>query len=303
MPSDAGTYTGRFAPSPTGPLHFGSLLAAVASYLQAKSSNGRWLLRIEDIDPPREQRGAADAIIAALEKYGFEWDGPVRYQRQNIPHHRQIVEGLLKEGRAYYCVCTRQDLARAPRGAMGRIYPGTCRSGNRSKNGAVRVRTDDHAVRFGDLLQGPQAQRLESESGDFVIKRRDCLIAYHLAVVVDDFEQGVSQVVRGVDLLDSTPRQIYLQRLLGYRTPEYAHIPVVVNASGQKLGKTTGARALPTDQPAQTLASALRALQQNPPEELAVASLSEVWEWASQHWTLPPLMHRRSVPEPVQPYG
>lgn len=303
MPPDAGHYTGRFAPSPTGPLHFGSLLAAVASYLQAKASDGRWLLRIEDIDPPRERRGAADAIIATLEKYGFEWDGPVHYQRHNTPHHREIVERLMNDGHAYRCACTRQELARAPQGNMGPIYPGTCRSGSQSKNAAVRVRTSNEPIRFCDLLQGPQGQRLESESGDFVIKRRDRLIAYHLAVVVDDFEQGISQIVRGVDLLDSTPRQIHLQRLLGYRTPEYAHIPVAVNSAGQKLSKMTGARALPLDRPARTLVSALRVLQQNPPAELAAASLPAVWEWALQHWTLRPMTHRRSIPEPAQPYG
>jgi glutamyl-Q tRNA(Asp) synthetase len=282
------------------------LLAATASYLQAISENGRWILRIEDIDPPREQRGAADAIVAALEAFGFEWDGPVRYQSRSTPQHREAIARLIAAGHAYCCGCSRQALAQAPIGPMGRIYPGTCRAGTAgtpSKRTAVRVRTDNLPVSFHDLVQGPQAMRLEAESGDFVIERRDRLVAYHLAVVIDDFEQGISQIVRGVDLLDSTPRQIYLQRLLGYRTPGYAHIPVAVNSSGQKLSKMTGARALPLDRAGPTLVAALRALQQGPPDDLAAAGIATIWDWAVEHWTLDPLKHQRNVPEPPQPYG
>jgi glutamyl-Q tRNA(Asp) synthetase len=167
----------------------------------------------------------------------------------------------------------------------------------------VRVRTDHLPVRFSDLLQGPQAQRLEAESGDFVIWRRDGFVAYHLAVVVDDFRQGVTQVVRGVDLLDSTPRQIYLQRLLGYATPEYAHVPVAANILGQKLSKTTGARAVPLENTAPLLCSVLRALGLPVAEDLAAAGLPAIWAWATRHWTLDPLTNRRSLPEPQQPYG
>jgi glutamyl-Q tRNA(Asp) synthetase len=303
MPSTAGDYVGRFAPSPTGPLHFGSLLAATASYLEAISQRGRWILRIEDIDPPREQRGAADAIVAALEAYGFEWDGPVRYQSHTTPHHRQAIARLMDAGHAYRCGCSRQALAEAPTGPVGRIYPGTCRAGTRSRRTAVRVRTDNLPVSFPDLVQGPQTMQLEAESGDFVIERRDRLVAYHLAVVIDDFEQGISQIVRGADLLDSTPRQIYLQRLLGYPTPGYAHIPVAVNSSGQKLSKMTGASALPLDNPGPTLIAALRALQQDPPDALAGAGVATIWQWAAEHWTLDRLTCRRNVPEPPQPYG
>jgi glutamyl-Q tRNA(Asp) synthetase len=306
MPATAGEYIGRFAPSPTGPLHFGSLLAATASYLQAISENGRWILRIEDIDPPREQRGAADAIVAALETYGFEWDGPVRYQSRSTPRHREAIARLIEAGQAYRCGCSRQALALAPTGPLGRIYPGTCRSGKAgtpSKRTAVRVRTDNVPVSFHDLIQGPQVMRLEAESGDFVIERRDRLVAYHLAVVIDDFEQGISEIVRGADLLDSTPRQIYLQRLLGYRTPGYAHIPVAVNSSGQKLSKMTGARALPLDGAGPTLCAALRALRHSPPDDLAAAGVATIWEWAAEHWTVDSLIDRRTVPEPPQPYG
>jgi len=189
-------YVGRFAPSPTGPLHFGSLLTAVASYLQARVNQGKWLLRVEDIDPPREQPGADRRIIDTLEAYGFEWDGPVSFQSQFEQRHEQLVQRLLDAGQAYPCSCSRRDLAGAGRGPLGTIYPGTCRDGNRATDVAIRVRTDDEPIRFVDLLQGEQSQRLESESGDFVIKRRDGLIAYQLAVVADDHDQGITEVVR-----------------------------------------------------------------------------------------------------------
>lgn len=296
-------YIGRFAPSPTGPLHFGSLVAAAASYLQARFCRGRWLLRIEDIDPPRERRGAADAILTALETYGFEWEGPVLYQSRNSVQHGAAVERLLDEGRAYPCGCSRQRLATAPQGPLGRIYPGTCRAASNSRHNAIRLKTDNEPVAFVDLVQGPQEQRLETESGDFVILRRDKLIAYHLAVVVDDFAQGVSQVVRGVDLLESTPRQIYLQRVLGYPTPEYAHIPVVVNRAGQKLSKTTGAGEVPLDRVAPVLCAALRALGQPVPPDLPNAGLPTIWAWATEHWTLETMTNQRSIPEPPQAYG
>jgi glutamyl-Q tRNA(Asp) synthetase len=303
MPATTGEYVGRFAPSPTGPLHVGSLLAATASYLQARSNKGRWLLRIEDIDPPREQHGAADAIVAALEAYGFEWDGPVLYQSHNTSRHREVIAHLMGTGYAYRCGCSRQTLAGGATGPVGRIYPGTCRAGTRSKRTAIRVRTDNVPVGFHDLVQGPQTMRVEAESGDFVIKRRDGLVAYHLAVVVDDLEQGISEIVRGIDLLDSTPRQIYLQRLLGYRPPGYAHIPVAVNSLGQKLSKTTGARALPLESPAPILFAALCALQQSPPADLVTADVATIWDWAAEHWALERLRGHRHVAEPPQPYG
>jgi glutamyl-Q tRNA(Asp) synthetase len=227
----------------------------------------------------------------------------VRYQSRSSQRHREAIARLIEEGHAYRCGCSRQDLSRAPEGPLGRVYPGTCRSGSRSKHAAVRVRTDNLPVTFCDLVQGPQSQRLEAESGDFVIARRDGLVAYHLAVVIDDFEQGVSEIVRGVDLLDSTPRQIHLQRLLGCPTPEYAHIPVAVNSCGQKLSKMSGAAAIRLDRACPTLFAALRALQQNPPDELATADLRTIWEWAAEHWTLRPLTQRLSVPEAARPYG
>jgi glutamyl-Q tRNA(Asp) synthetase len=292
-------YVGRFAPSPTGPLHFGSLLAAVASYLQAKSCNGRWLVRMEDIDPPREVPGADRLILRALETYGFAWDGPVRYQSRQVGWHRQLVDRLVAEGFAYPCGCSRADLAGAARGPLGVIYPGTCRNGSTASRTAIRVRTHNEPVGYRDLLQGPQSQRLEPESGDFVIRRRDGLIAYQLAVAADDAAEGVSQVVRGIDLMDSTPRQIHLQRLLELPTPEYAHIPVAVNARGQKLGKTTGARALPLDEPRPVLIRALQALGQPAPAGLAAARLDAVWAWALQHWDMSVLARRREITGPL----
>ena len=287
-------YVGRFAPSPTGPLHFGSLLTAIASYLQAKSRSGVWLLRVEDIDPPRQQDGATEEILAALERYGFEWDGPVTYQSDNLEKHLQVVAELRAAGLAYPCCCSRRDLAKVEQGPLGAIYPGTCRDGREGDEFAVRIRTDDTSVQFDDLLQGTQRQHLESESGDFVILRRDGLIAYHLAVVVDDFEQGITEIVRGIDLLDSTPRQIHLQRLLDYRTPGYLHIPVAENEQGQKLSKLTGAPGLPLENINPILVAALHALGQQPPRELAQNSLDDIWSWSIKHWQ-PHVMARHSV--------
>ena len=277
-------YVGRFAPSPTGPLHFGSLLAAVASYLQAKSRSGLWFLRVEDIDPPRQQDGATEEILAALERYGFEWDGPVSYQIDNLERHMQVVSDLRQAGLAYPCSCSRRDLADVERGPLGAIYPGTCREGCKGDDFAIRVRTDDAIVQFDDVLQGLQRQQLESESGDFVILRRDGLIAYHLAVVVDDFDQGITEIVRGIDLLDSTPRQIHLQKLLDYDTPGYLHIPVAENDQGQKLSKLTGAPGLPLDEVKPILVAALDALGQQPPHELTQGSLDDIWSWSIKHW-------------------
>ncbi|MCH8302903.1 MAG: tRNA glutamyl-Q(34) synthetase GluQRS [Proteobacteria bacterium] len=294
--SEPARYVGRFAPSPTGPLHFGSLLAAVASFLQASVKQGKWLLRVEDIDPPREQPGADRRIIDALEAYGFEWDGPVTYQSQFEERHKELVQRLLDDAQAYPCSCSRRDLAGARRGALGAIYPGTCRKGSRATEVAIRVRTDDEPIRFLDALQGKQSQRLESESGDFVIKRRDGLIAYHLAVVADDHDQGITEVVRGIDLLDSTPRHIHLQRLLGFASPGFLHIPVAENADGQKLSKLTGATEIDRIAVRPVLVRALAALGQRPARDLADASLDSIWQWAVEHWRPGVMTSQKSIP-------
>ena len=234
-------------------------------------------------------------MLEALEQYGFEWDGEPTFQSMNRDAQDAAVDELLKAGLAYRCGCSRRDLSGEPHGPLGTIYPGTCRSGFEGEEFAVRVRTDDATISFEDLLQGRYSQRLESESGDFIILRRDGLIAYQLAVVVDDYLQGITEVVRGVDLLESTPRQIWLQRLLGYATPAYMHIPVAVNAAGQKLSKTTGAAAIPLEKPQITLVAALKALQQDVPPGLAQCSLSELWDWARASWRRAPLRGQTAV--------
>ncbi|MBT8090942.1 MAG: tRNA glutamyl-Q(34) synthetase GluQRS [Gammaproteobacteria bacterium] len=292
---ESATYVGRFAPSPTGPLHFGSLVAAVASYLQAKARAGQWLLRIEDIDPPREQPGATDAILRALEQYGFEWHGDVIYQSRSQETHEVAIQSLLERSLAYPCGCSRRDLADAPRGSLGTIYPGTCRDGCDAEETAIRLRTTHTSVSFVDGLQGLQSQELERESGDFIIRRRDGLIAYHLAVVVDDAIEGITEIVRGIDLMDSTPRQIWLQQLLGYPTPNYIHIPVVTHPNGDKLSKLTGAAGIPELGTARVLVAALIALQQEPPEELRRAGQSAVWQWAIENWCLDAMQGQTAV--------
>jgi len=294
--SEPASYVGRFAPSPTGPLHFGSLLAAVASFLQSTVNQGKWLLRVEDIDPPREQPGAEKRILDALEDYGFVWDGPVTYQSRFAQRHEELVQRLLDDGHAYPCSCSRRDLAGATRGPLGAIYPGTCRNGGAAGDVAIRVRTDDEPISFVDALQGKQTQRLESESGDFVIKRRDGLIAYQLAVVADDYDQGITEVVRGIDLLDSTPRHIHLQRMLGFSTPAYLHIPVAENSDGQKLSKLTGATEIDRHEVRPVLVRALDALGQRPTLDLAAASLESIWKWASENWRPGVMADQTSIP-------
>jgi glutamyl-Q tRNA(Asp) synthetase len=258
-------YIGRFAPSPTGPLHFGSLVAALASYLAARSAGGKWLLRMEDVDPPRAQPGAADGILRALDKLGLEWDGPVIYQSTRLERYRAVLDDLALRGFAYPCACTRRELEDSALAIDGsRIYPGTCRRGLAPGKAArsMRARTHGAPIGFGDAVQGWREQRVETEVGDFVLLRADGIPAYQLAVVVDDLDQGITDVVRGADLLDSTARQIHLQRLLGARTPRYAHVPVAVNAAGEKLSKQTGARPLDLSDPHAELARARRFLNQ-----------------------------------------
>lgn len=295
--SEPSSYIGRFAPSPTGPLHFGSLLAAVASYLEARRHGGRWLVRIEDIDPPREQPGAAQSILAALDAYGLDADAPASFQSRSEPAHVAAVATLLDTGNAYYCDCTRKDLADEEHGPLGAVYPGTCRNRHLAPGPdlAIRVLTGGTTLRFSDRLQGRQAQSLDDVSGDFVIRRRDGLVAYQLAVVVDDYLQGITDVVRGIDLMDSTPRQIRLQGLLGYPTPNYAHVPIAVDAAGRKLSKATRADALRLDRPGPTLFRALRALRQSPPAALEAAPLATLWSWALESWRLERLCTVESV--------
>ena len=267
-------YAGRFAPSPTGPLHFGSLVAALASWLDARAAGGRWLLRIEDLDRPREQAGAADDILRSLERLGLYWDGPVIYQSGRIELYKQALEKIRQD--TYWCSCSRREISDsslrlATDGAQ--IYPGTCRQGPAAGKAprALRVKTGPERISFNDRVQGDQEQVLASELGDFLLCRANGQYAYQLAVVVDDAAQAVTDVVRGADLLDSTARQIHLQRLLGCAQPRYLHVPVAVGAAGEKLSKQTGAQPLDLSRREDTLAAALRFLGQAPTDDLAEA--------------------------------
>ncbi len=278
-------YVGRFAPSPTGPLHLGSLVAALASYKEAKAAKGKWLLRMEDLDAPREQPGAADRILRALEKLGFEWDGPVLRQSARVERYGAVIDDLARRKFAYGCSCTRKELEDSALAIDGsRIYPGTCRHGLAGGKRARAVRLCTHAAPIGfvDRVQGRIEQRVEKEVGDFVLLRADGIYAYQLAVVVDDFDQGVTDVVRGSDLLDSTARQIHLQRILGAPTPRYAHLPVAINDAGEKLSKQTAAEPLDLADPKRELARARRFLGQD-----------------EDGWDLSRVPRTRSLPAPI----
>lgn len=297
-------YRGRFAPSPTGHLHFGSLVAAVGSYLDARSRGGRWQVRMEDVDRPRCQPGAADDILRSLAAFGFEWDGEVLYQSGRDDAYRQALHQLRDSGRAFPCACTRKELADSQwtrQGSDGaQVYPGTCRAGllpGKSPR-SWRLRVDDQAIAFDDAVQGHIEQDLAREVGDFVLFRADGYFAYQLAVVVDDAFQEITQVVRGADLLDSTARQIFLQRLLGLPTPCYSHLPVAINAAGEKLSKQTLAAAPDQARPQIALWQCLNFLGQSPPVELQQATLSELWHWSFAQWNQDQVPRRRSLAAP-----
>lgn len=267
-------------------MHFGSLVAAAGSYLEARSHGGEWLLRIEDLDKQREVSGAADAILRVLEAFGFAWDGPVVYQSRRQTLYRDALEELRRQGVIYYCGCTRREVADSSfNGPDGLVYPGTCRSGLPPERlpRAMRLMVGGD-ISFVDRVQGEIHQALEQEVGDFVLYRADYVYAYQLAVVVDDAEQGVTEVVRGSDLLLSTPRQIYLHRLLGLREPSYLHLPVALNEHGEKLSKQTLASPVDADAAVPVLWQALNFLGQQPPVVLRQAGLNEVWDWALTHW-------------------
>lgn len=286
-------YVGRLAPSPTGPLHFGSLLAAVASYCDARAAGGRWLVRMEDIDPPREMLGAAAGILRTLEHYGLLWDGEVRYQSQRSEAYLAAIEQLRRQGEVFWCTCSRSQLARLGNG----LYPGTCRAHTAPRpDAAIRLQVEPGLSAWQDRLFGPQSEEVAATVGDFVIQRRDHLFAYQLAVVVDDADQGITDIVRGADLLDNTARQIYLQQRLGVPTPRYAHLPLAVNADGEKLSKQTFAAPLRDERPEPLLWLALQTLGQQPPPELQTAPVAEQLAWAVSRWRLEAIPRQQKLP-------
>ncbi len=282
-------YAGRFAPSPTGPLHFGSLVAALASWLDARAAGGRWLVRMEDLDRPRVVAGASDNILRQLEQLGLDWDGAVTHQSQRIDLYRQALDRL--KDVTYWCACSRKEIADSvvtPDSAS--VYAGTCRGGfARGKSPrAIRLKTEADPIRFIDRVFGPQSQSVEQEVGDFVIFRADGMFAYQLAVVVDDAGQGITDVVRGADLLDSTARQIHLQRLLGLPTPSYLHIPVAVNSAGEKLSKQSGDSEIGIE----SLRPALEFLGHPAP---ASVTDSQLLDWGRESWDASKVPRQRSI--------
>ncbi|WP_353411196.1 tRNA glutamyl-Q(34) synthetase GluQRS [Pseudoteredinibacter isoporae] len=277
-------YVGRFAPSPTGPLHLGSLLAALASFLDARSQQGQWLLRIEDLDPPREQSGARDEILQALRVHGLEHDGEICFQSQRSKRYVEVLEQLLSQRKLFPCRCSRQTL-----NASGGIHNGRCEHANiplNSPNWAWRLACDNQTVVFTDALQGTQSQSLQNDVGDFVLLRKDGLFAYQLAVVVDDIDYGVTHIVRGRDLMDSTARQIFLYQTLGQQPVQYSHLPLIVNAHGQKLSKQNHAPALKFERATENLHDCLHMLGQNPPPDLRHSDCETLLHWAIEHWNL-----------------
>ncbi len=288
-----GRYVGRFAPTPSGPLHLGSLVTATASFLDARAVGGTWRLRIDDLDAPRVAPGAIDDILRTLDSHGLHWDGAVSYQSANAERHRAALDELCRQSLCFRCSCSRREL----RGQ--RVYPGTCRhrgladgaDGSGEREGpaprtevALRMRVPDVEIAWRDRLQGRHAQRLATDVGDFIVRRRDGHAAYPLAVVVDDAEAGVTDIVRGADLLDETPRQRLLMQRLGLPPPRYLHVPVVVGRDGAKLSKANAASAILAAAPAQGAANlriALALLGQGAP---AIDAVDELLAWAAEHW-------------------
>ncbi|MEN0035738.1 MAG: tRNA glutamyl-Q(34) synthetase GluQRS [Cellvibrio sp.] len=281
-------YIGRFAPSPSGPLHFGSLVSALASYLDAKANDGQWLVRMEDLDPPREQPGAASLILHSLEDHGLHWDGEVIYQSQRHHAYQQCLDALLNAGFAYPCACSRQALT-----SMGGIYNGHCRTHQpaidqicslRLKLYDLPDRITSDEIQFDDVIQGVQIQNLRTGAGDQILKRRDGFFAYQLAVVVDDIAQGITHIIRGSDLLEVTGRQLFLFDLLSAPLPQFGHVPLAMQANGQKLSKQNHAKAIDGKLASRNLWRGLEFLGQNPPAALADSSTTELLDWGLHHW-------------------
>ena len=293
-------HRGRFAPSPTGPLHFGSLICAVASYLQAKANHGDWLVRMEDIDPPREPKGAADDILRTLEAYALFWDQDTVYQSTRSKLYEEYLFHLENQKLTYPCCCSRKQIRESSNQSSNPVYPESCRG--RSFSGksphSIRIQTEYQTIEFEDVVQGVFAQNIRKEVGDFILKRADGLYAYQLAVVIDDAEQNVSEIVRGSDLLDNTPRQIFLQQLLGFPQPRYAHVPIAT-INGDKMSKQTKAPAVLTHNPVATAVQVLKFLGQPVPDNWQWASIEELWRWAIPRWDIsavPKILSRETAP-------
>ena len=276
------TYAGRFAPTPSGPLHFGSIVAALASYLDARHNGGKWLLRIDDIDTPRVRTGADRRIIDTLETLGLDWDGDIVYQSGRMDYYQRALASLQDKDLLYRCYCPRKI-------TRGKPYPGTCRGRQvgDSKPHSLRIKTPERPVSFDDAIQGRLTGRLNELTGDFILRRSDGLIAYNLAVVIDDAAQGITRVVRGADLMDTTFNQVYLQSVLNLPTPGYAHHPLVLDESGKKVSKQDGATdVLAGASPEAVLLGALGFLGQNPGQELNGANEQDILAWAISHWKI-----------------
>ncbi|OOZ42107.1 tRNA glutamyl-Q(34) synthetase GluQRS [Solemya elarraichensis gill symbiont] len=279
-------YRGRFAPTPSGPLHFGSLVAAVASYLDARHHHGKWFMRIDDIDQPRQQPGAVESILSTLEQLGFAWDGEVLYQSHRTERYQVLLDELVSRRLVYPCSCSRKEIAAtAEAGVDGLVYPGSCRNGMRkgAAQFSYRIITDDRVIQFNDRIQGNYTQQLNQDIGDFILKRADGLFAYQLAIVADDDDQKINSIVRGRDLLVSTPRQIYLQQLLAMETPDYAHVPLVMDDSGNKLSKSDAAHPVYTNRPLETLGLALDFLGQ---PRVEADTIDSFWQQAISNWSI-----------------
>lgn len=293
MPNEE-TYRGRFAPSPTGLLHFGSLIAATASYLQAKHQQGLWLIRIDDIDPPREQKGAADNILKTLEGFGFEWDEDIYYQSSRKNDYQDALHQLLSKQLAYPCSCSRKSILKESDQSKNNgeiIYPGFCRNGPRianrnAKELSTRLRCSTDTISFNDALQGKQEANLEKSIGDFILQRRDGYFSYHFASGIDDAEQQITEVIRGADLLASTHCHLHVQHVMGLPSPQYCHLPVAVDNNGKKLSKQSHAQPIEVQHSVLLLYKTLKFLGQMPPIDLIDATQNDIWHWAVQHWQL-----------------
>jgi len=290
-------YVGRFAPSPTGPLHIGSLTTAVASYLHARQVNGEWLLRIDDIDKPREKPGSADSIRKTLDAFQLEWDRDVYYQSSKMEKYHHVANKLVAFGQAYRCSCTRKNLQKTGKpSVLGVRYPGTCRMRkNHSKPTAIRVLVESNELIFIDGLQGQQKINLSHLTGDYTIIRSDKLPSYNLSTVLDDSFQGVTHIVRGVDLLELTSIHIHLQKTLDMKIPKYLHFPIIVNANGEKLSKQTGAPPIINKDAKKTASIILSYLGLQAPNELVGSKPSELWAWAIQNWDPKNLANQRKT--------